>query len=165
MPASVERGPSVTQPAAGPANPGNAVAAEEAGPANPPQPFVPYPYQGDEVIGGDCVLSIQRRLLDHIPSPSAHQIQMARIHAQDLFEVKVDIIHQMAGLDPTGDWMGQGARALENPRSATGEQLLEKLFRLRDELHEGGVQSDAFHRLRDKILLTRVNNLDETSTT
>ena len=51
---SVERGPSVTQPEAGPANPGNAVAnpAEEAGPANQPQRVVPYPYPPDEVIGG-----------------------------------------------------------------------------------------------------------------
>ncbi|XLR00432.1 hypothetical protein S83_019618 [Arachis hypogaea] len=24
----------------------------------------------------------------------------------------------MAGLDPTGDWMGKGARALDNPRTA-----------------------------------------------
>ena len=44
---------------------------------------------------------------------------MARIQAEDLFEVKVEIIQQMADLDPTGDWMGRGARALENPHTAT----------------------------------------------
>lgn len=39
-----------------------------------------------------------------------------------------------------------------------------ELYSLRDELHERGVQSHAFQRLRDKIF-TRVNNLDENSTT
>ncbi|MFQ6650363.1 hypothetical protein Gotur_023226, partial [Gossypium turneri] len=46
---------------------------------------------------------------------------MARIQAGDLFEVKVKIIQQMADLDPMGDWMGRGARDLENPYTATGE--------------------------------------------
>ncbi|MBA0632467.1 hypothetical protein Godav_001197 [Gossypium davidsonii] len=53
---------------------------------------------------------------------------MARIQAEDLFEVKVEIIQQMADLDPMGDWMGRGARALENPHTATGEESLEKLY-------------------------------------
>ncbi|KAK7298823.1 hypothetical protein VNO77_46367 [Canavalia gladiata] len=66
-------------------------------------------------------------------------------------EVKVDIIQQMAVLDPSGDWTGRGARALDNPRAASserkkeGEPSLIELYRLRDELHEGGVQSDAFN--------------------
>lgn len=48
---------------------------------------------------------------------------MARIQAEDLFEVKVEVIRLMLGLDPTGDWMGRGARALDNnPRTATGEE-------------------------------------------
>ena len=46
------------------------------------------------------------------------------------FEVKVEIIQQMADLDPTGDWMGRGARALDNPHTATGEEPLEKLYAL-----------------------------------
>ena len=66
----------------------------------------------------------------------------ARIEAEDLFEVKVEIIQQMAVLDPSGDWTGRGARALDNPRAASGEPSLIELYRLRDELHEGGVQSD-----------------------
>ncbi|MBA0873937.1 hypothetical protein Goshw_009501 [Gossypium schwendimanii] len=53
---------------------------------------------------------------------------MARIQAEDLFEVKVEIIQQMADLDPTGDWMERGARALENLHTATGEGSLEKLY-------------------------------------
>nr|AAB97304.1 orf 143 [Vicia faba] len=68
---------------------------------------VPYPYPHDEIIGGDSVESIQRRLLGGSPSPSAHLIQIARIQAEDLFEVKVDICQVMAGLHPGGDWMGR----------------------------------------------------------
>ncbi|XLS74669.1 hypothetical protein HN51_031534 [Arachis hypogaea] len=80
---------------------------------------VPYPYLPDEVIGGDCVGSIQHRLLDHNTTPSAPEIELARYQAEDLLRSrKVDIIRQMAGLDPTGDWMGKGARALDNPRTA-----------------------------------------------
>ena len=100
---------------------------------------VPYPYPHDEIIGGDSVESIQRRLLGGSPSPSAHLIQMARIQAEDLFEVKVDICQVMAGLHPGGDWMGRGARALDNPRTFTGEDSLENLARLRD----GVVSGDA----------------------
>ena len=81
--------------------------------------MVPYPYLPDEVIGGDCVGSIQHRLLDHNTTPSAPEIELARYQAEDLLRSrKVDIIRQMAGLDPTGDWMGKGARALDNPRTA-----------------------------------------------
>ncbi|CAK8576152.1 unnamed protein product [Lathyrus sativus] len=100
---------------------------------------VPYPYPHDEIIGGDSVESIQRRLLGGSPSPSAHLIQMARIQAEDLFEVKVDICQVMAGLHPGGDWMGRGARALDNPRTFTGEDSLDNLSRLRD----GVVSGDA----------------------
>ncbi|KAI5385427.1 hypothetical protein KIW84_072142 [Lathyrus oleraceus] len=100
---------------------------------------VPYPYPHDEILGGDSVESIQRRLLGGSPSPSAHLIQMARIQAEDLFEVKVDICQVMAGLHPGGDWMGRGARALDNPRTFTGEDSLENLSRLRD----GVVSGDA----------------------
>lgn len=125
-------GTSVNQPEAGPVPPGNPVASpgEEAGPANQTLQVVPYPYQPDEVIGGDCVLSIERRLLAKYSFPSSEVIQMTRIQAEDLFEVKVEIIKLMAGLDPTGDWMGRGARALENSRTATGEESLEILYAL-----------------------------------
>jgi len=159
---SVETGTSVTQPRAGPVNPeaadssqtsGDPVASpgEEAGPANQTQRVVPYPYQPDEVIGGDCVLSIERRLLAKDSNPSSEDIQMARIHAEDLFEVKVEIIKLMAVLDPTGDWMGRGARALDNPRTATGEESVGKLYSLLEDLQTNGVQSPSYKKWKGKV--------------
>ncbi|KAG4909416.1 hypothetical protein JHK87_055532 [Glycine soja] len=68
-------------------------------------PVVPYPYLENEIIGGHSVESIKRRLLGRFFSPSAHDIQIAQIQAKDLFEVKVDILRVMAGLDPSGDWI------------------------------------------------------------
>ncbi|MBW1279433.1 hypothetical protein, partial [Escherichia coli] len=59
--------------------------------------------------------AIERRLLAKYRYPSYEAIQLAHIHAEDLFEVKVNIVKVMARLDPTGDWMGRGARALDNP--------------------------------------------------
>jgi len=96
------------------------------------------------MIGGDSLLSIRKRLLASNAQPSAEGINLAHLDAQDRFEVKVDIIQQMAVLDPSGDWTGRGARALDNP-SSEGEPSLIELYRLRDELHEGGVQSDALN--------------------
>ncbi|KAK4357972.1 hypothetical protein RND71_023582 [Anisodus tanguticus] len=51
-----------------------------------------FPYQADEVIGGDSVNAIKSRLLAKTPSPSFYEIEQARIDAQDRFEVKVEII-------------------------------------------------------------------------
>lgn len=124
---------------------------EEAGPSNQPLPGEAYPYTDTEVIGGDSVSAIQLRLLEKYPSPSAAIIERARLEAQDLFEVKVEIIKLMAGLDPQGDWMGRGARALENPRTATGEESLERLYSLLDNLKEGEVESQAFSQLKSKV--------------
>nr|YP_010131407.1 hypothetical protein KQ580_mgp34 [Bruguiera sexangula]YP_010131442.1 hypothetical protein KQ595_mgp33 [Bruguiera x rhynchopetala]QPZ76280.1 hypothetical protein [Bruguiera sexangula]QPZ76286.1 hypothetical protein [Bruguiera x rhynchopetala] len=95
-----EAGTSVNQPEAGLVPPADPVAGpvEEAGPANETPRVVPYPYQPDEVIGGDCVSSIEGRLLARYSFPSAEVIRIARIQAQDLFEVKVEIIRLMAGL-------------------------------------------------------------------
>lgn len=145
---------SVNQGEARPALPANPVASrgEEAGPSNRAPPGVPYPYQPDEVIGGDCLLSIERRLLAKYSFPSLEVIRMARFDAEDRFEVKVEIIKLMAGLDPTGDWMGRGALAIDNPRTATGEESLEKLCYLLDELKEGGVESQTFSHLKSKVL-------------
>lgn len=53
-------------------------------------------------------------------------INMARIEAQDLFEVKVDIIRAM---DPTGDWMGRGPSIIREPLVGRN-----KLFNLRHDL-------------------------------
>ena len=114
---------------------------------------LPYPFQENEIIGGDCVESIQRRLLANNPSPSAHAIQLARIQAEDLFEVKVEIVRVMSGLHPEGDWLGRGARALDNPRSSTGEQSLERLNIVLSDLKSGGVNSDSFQEFKDRVLL------------
>ena len=152
---------SVNQPSAPPANP-VASRGEEAGPSNRAPTVVPYPYQPDEVIGGDSVLSIQRRLLANDPSPSAEKIQFTLIQAQDLFEVKVDICQKMSGLHPEGDWMGRGAMALYNPRTATGEESLERLSNLLEDLNQGGLESPAFSQLKERVPLQRAG--DEHST-
>ncbi|KAI5582037.1 hypothetical protein POPTR_007G062262v4 [Populus trichocarpa] len=76
---------------------------------------------------------------------------MARIHAEDLFEVKVEIIKLMAVLDPTGDWMGRGARALDNPRTATGEESVGKLYSLLEDLQTNGVQSPSYKKWKGKV--------------
>lgn len=160
-------GTSVNQREARPALPANPVASrgEEAGPSNRAPPIVPYPYQPDEMIGGDCVLSIQRRLLAKYDSPEYEVIKLARIKAEDLFEVKVEILKGMAGLDPTGDWMGRGARALDNPRTATGEPSLERLYDLLNNLHEGGVQSETFADLKSRMIGEREGGGDANSST
>ena len=162
FPSTSTEGTSVNQPAAGPVPPGNAVASTEEA-ASPARPD-PFPYQPDEVIGGDSVLSIQRRLLSPYVFPSAEIIERARIEAEDLFEVKVDIIRRMTPLDPEGDWLGRGARAFDNPRTSTGEESLERLYRLLDDLNQGGVESSAFRSLRGRVFRRR-DALDEHSVT
>ena len=133
-----------SDPEAGRVPPANPVAPGEAG----IPPVVPYPYQEDEMIGGDSVLSIRKRLLASNSEPSAEAIYLAHLDAQDRFEVKVDIIRHMAVLDPSGDWMVLGARALDNPHasSSEGEPSLIELLSLRDELYEGGLESNSFKK-------------------
>nr|AOT98967.1 hypothetical protein [Oryza rhizomatis] len=121
--------------------------------ANRAPPYVPYPHQLNEIIGGDSVESIQRRLLGTNLNPSAHDIRMARMQAEDLFEVKVDIIRKMAGLHPSGDWMGWVARALDNPRTATGEEDLARLHQMLEDLQSGNSQSAAFWLLVKRVRL------------
>lgn len=75
-------------------------------------------------------------------------MQEKKKEAEDLFEVKVDIIRRMTPLHPEGDWLRRGARALDNPRTATGEESLEKLHSFLEELKRDGVQSQAFQSLR-----------------
>lgn len=136
-----------------PAPPANAVASPGEG-AGPSRPYEAYPYPLDEVIGGDSVLSIQQKLLakqNQILNPSPEDIYLAEIQAKDLFEVKVDIIRQMTSLDPEGDWLRRGARALDNPHTATGEESLERLFSFRDELNSQGKESQAFAHLKSKV--------------
>ncbi|GAA0157723.1 hypothetical protein LIER_43415 [Lithospermum erythrorhizon] len=59
---------------------------------------------------GDCIESIQRRLLSKSAFPSYEEIYFSQIEAEDLFRMQVDIIHKMSVLDPIGDWMGRRAR-------------------------------------------------------
>ena len=95
----------------------------------------PYPYADDQVIGGDSVRIILMRLLERHPSfPPSEVIDLCRIEAQDLMEVKAAIIQKMASWDQGGDWMGSGARALDNPRTATGEDSLKNLYKILDDL-------------------------------
>ncbi|XP_057948320.1 uncharacterized mitochondrial protein AtMg01010 [Malania oleifera] len=117
------------------------------------------PNPNDEVIGGDSVRDIQRRLLAQYPSPSVEIIDMARIEAQDLFEVKVQIIQKKKWLNGTqlgiGWGVGRGARALDNLRTASGEESLEGLYEIWDDLQEIKPLSDEFSKLREKDLKKR----------
>ncbi|XP_072087905.1 uncharacterized protein [Arachis hypogaea] len=115
--------------------PANPVAGgeAEAGPSH----VAHFPYNEAEVIGGDSVLSIRKRLLgEENTYPSAEELRFAHFDAQDRFEVKADIVMEMSAHDPTGDWLNRGARALDNPRTKTGEDSLENLFIIRDKLRQ-----------------------------
>ena len=127
----------------------------EAGPFNEvPQvpPMVHYPYHHGDIIGGESVDIIQQRLLSNLVSLSFEDIQLAKHDAEDLFEVKVDIIRTMTGLDPIHDWLGRGTRALENKHTRTGEPRLEDLYKWRDDLNAGGIQSETFSYLKDRMI-------------
>lgn len=146
-------------PAANPVTPPR----EEAGPSfQPPR----VPYQPDEVIGGDSVDSIARRLLAKYPNPSYADMQRERENAAELFEVKVDIYRTMEGLDPTGDWLGRGTRALENPREHTrmGEPSLGSLLNQLEDLQRGGVRSETYWKLKGKVPLKRMDLPQNSST-
>lgn len=144
-----------------PANPGEGGAAE---PPNENFQVSPYPYRPDEEIGGDCVLSIKRRLLASNPFPSFEEDYLAHIEAEDLFESKVDIYRLMSVLDPAGNWIGQGSQALENSRSASGEHSLETLSRMYEELQRDRAAGPTFRSLQSKMFSRRQLN-DENSST
>jgi hypothetical protein len=148
---------SVNQPQHGPIPPSPVVyGGVEA--AQPTLRAVNFPYEPDQVIGGDSVLSIQQRLLSNKVFPAYEVIRIARLEAQDLFEVKVEIIQMMAGLDPTGDWAARGARALDNSHSPTGEESLKKLNSFLDDLQRDGVQSATYKKLKEKVFLGRAQD-------
>ncbi|CAK7322403.1 unnamed protein product [Dovyalis caffra] len=50
-----------------------------------------------------------------------------------------------------GGWMGRGARALDNPRIATGEESVGKLYALLEDLQTNGVQSPSYKKLKGKV--------------
>lgn len=130
-----------------PANP----AGEQAGPDNPEVPEDP-----SEIIGGDSIESIKSRLLQSRENPSPEEIRIAEYNAEDLFQVKVEIIRGMTPLDPEGDWPGRGARALDNPRTSTGEDSIENLYRLRDGLLSG--DAEIITVLKDRMVFRRAAN-------
>jgi hypothetical protein len=78
---------------------------------------------------------------------------MAGIHAEDLFEVKAEICQVMAGLHPDGEWLRLGARALDNPRTRTGEDSLENLLRLRERVVGG--DPTTINYLKGRVLWRR----------
>ncbi|KAL0300125.1 UNVERIFIED_CONTAM: ATP synthase subunit alpha, mitochondrial [Sesamum angustifolium] len=115
-------------------------------------PFNPYPYHDNEMVGGDSVRAIQSRLLSNSPEPSFEEIQRAHIDAQDRFEVKVEILRQMATLDPDGDWERRGARALDNPHTSTGEPSLDNLYNIKEDLDRNGTRAPSFDALKSKFV-------------
>lgn len=119
--------------------------------ANQALPDVRYPH--DEIIGGDSVERIQRRLLSKHSNPSPEIIQGALHDAEDRFEIKVEIIRVMAGLHPGGDWMRRGATALYNSRTATGEEKYERLLNMLEDLKDGGSHSSTFRLLVERVPL------------
>ncbi|KAF3436660.1 hypothetical protein FNV43_RR19407 [Rhamnella rubrinervis] len=91
-------------------------------------------------------------------------LQMARIQAEDLFEVKVEIINLMANLDPTtGDWQGRGAQALANSHTTTGEEPLKRLYAFKDDLLRSGVRSSTYSRLKGRIKRKRYASISSDS--
>lgn len=94
--------------------------------------------------------AITRRFLNGETSYGA--IEFARIRAEDHFEVKVDICREMSSLAPEQPWLERGARALENPRTATGAESLERLYSILNDLRERGRESASFKTLQAKFL-------------
>lgn len=127
----------------------------------PPQPQPPqecaYPGPSEKVIGGDSVDSIRQRFLWNNPFASPFEIQLAEWKAEDQFEVKSLIIKKMAVLDPTGDWMGRGALALENPQTSTGEDSLKNLHKILEDLNRNERKSSNFWKLQEKVFLKKRN--------
>ncbi|KAK4280268.1 hypothetical protein QN277_011910 [Acacia crassicarpa] len=143
--------PQPGQQAMPPANP-VASGEAEAGPAH----F--FPYDQEEMIGGDSVLSIQTGLLSKYDFPSAEQIESARMEARQRFRMKVDIIRVMTHFHPEGDWGGRGARALDSARTKTGELPFGALCEMRDSLCTQGSQSPFFEDLRCKVFFRKENS-------
>lgn len=135
--------------------------ASEAAPTHSPEPeaappspnVAPYPYDLEQVIGGDSVSSIQRRLLDQMRTPDyTYEVSQRTLYeAQDRFELKVKILTKMSEFDPNGAWLERGARTLDNPRTKTGEPSVEQLGSILEELQIGGPQSPVFRTLMARM--------------
>lgn len=152
---------SVNKPEGEPPFPRTNASGDSAGPST----VSPFPFQEDEVIGGDCLKNVYRRLLTAAEAKKGEDLSLGeygliRYQAEDLFEAKVSIIRQMAPLDPEGDWDRRGAQALENSRTTTGEETLERLQALNADLEERGVQSEAFRLLKGRVFGRRFEDND-----
>nr|XP_019066471.1 uncharacterized protein LOC109118870 [Solanum lycopersicum] len=100
--------------------------------------------------------AIQWRLLaEYSCTPLIGIMYLAKIEAKDLYDVKVEILNIMEVLDLTRDSLGRAARALENPRTATGENSLDKLNTLLLDLEFRGFTSESFSQLKGKVPLRR----------
>ena len=155
---------SINKPEGEPPFPRTNARGDPAGPSK----VCAFPFQDDELIGGDCLSNVYRRLLEDLQAKKGEDLSLAdyaltRYKAEDLFEVKVAIIRQMAPLDPEGDWDRRGAHALENARTSTGEGPLERLQALNADLERRGVQSEAFKLLQAKV--ARRHDMDSHSET
>jgi hypothetical protein len=161
-PTSTESGTSVNQPEAGPVAPANQI--NPRGGNDAALGLGNFPDRPNEVIGGDSVDAIQRRLLGNNLNPTAEELYLTRLDAQDRFEIKVQIIHRMEPLYPGGDWDQRGAEALVNNRTPSGEESLEKLYQINDELQAHGVNSKAYQRLVENVPLKKRSNDEHSST-
>ncbi|KAL9273259.1 putative mitochondrial protein, partial [Drosera capensis] len=130
---------------------------EEAGPSNRAPAVRPYPFAYDEVIGGESIRTLHYRLMEAAQKGEEGSeiplftYQLTRYEAEDLFDVKVSIIRQMAPLDPEGDWDRRRAQALANARTATGEEPLERLHAMKADLETNGVQSNTYLLLKNRV--------------
>jgi hypothetical protein len=73
------------------------------------------------------------------------------MQANEIFELKVEILRLMKELDPTGNWENKGALALNEPRSKTGEPKLTKLIEISEDLKENRLNSKYFIGLFSKV--------------
>lgn len=108
------------------------------------RPFSFFFYYNDQ-IGGESVHDIERLfLLASSSNTTPMDLELLRFSAEDQFEIKTGIIHKMHELDPRGGWMERGGDYPRNPHTRTGEEPMEKLGHLLNQLNEEGKESGAF---------------------
>lgn len=140
-------------PVSTPANVGASVGAQSedalsAGPSNASS----FPYDENEIIGGDSVAFIRLRIMS---KEEGILFEEAHYRAEDLFDIKAQVIQEMSHLDLDGDWMNRGARALDYPKSRIGEYSLEKLHEFLADLKNEGHMSKTFSLLKERVLRRR----------
>ncbi|KAL8097027.1 hypothetical protein AgCh_030205 [Apium graveolens] len=126
-----------------------------AGPSNANSTF---PYDENHTIGGDSVASIRNRILANAGDISYEE---AHYRAEDLFEIKTKLIQRMAQWDIDGDWMNRGARALDYPKTKSGEYSLDQLYAFHSDLEKYGPMSDTFSLLKEKSVETAMEKKEK----